>query len=157
MLFPSTRVREAFLRCQEAATKYPRLMCTNEQHLCIIAVFQLRMQDSPRDPGFNHHRKPATRPSVSTESNRHLPSVLASPVAAPAPATRAQGPNLNIQKASGVSQSVAPVILPSLRPRGLRPLKTARHKSNPLGLSRHHDLGAHSGIQAQSARHARHL
>jgi hypothetical protein len=59
-------------------------------------------------------------------------------------------------KARGVSQSVAPVILPSPRPRGLRPRKTAP-KGTLLIQSRHDERGAESGPQAQRARRARHL
>ena len=52
--------------------------------------------------------------------------------------------------------SVAPVILPSPRPRGLRPHKTAPQR-NPFIQSRYDELGADSELQAQRARHARHL
>jgi len=42
-----------------------------------------------------------------------------------------KAPNLDRKKACGVSQSVAPVILPSPRPRGLRPHKTGSKSPPP--------------------------
>ena len=73
-----------------------------------------------------------TRPSTST---RYLPSALASPAALMLRQQEYKVPNLNIQKARGVSQSVETVILPSPRPRGLRPHTTVfEQKPNVIHL-----------------------